>query len=48
MAIDETGGLHGMRDYHAILSLEKTPKQKVFGKVLPAGLKNTPVNCETL
>lgn len=34
MIIDETGGLHGVRDYHAILSLESTPKQKVFGKEL--------------
>lgn len=34
MIIDETGGLHGVRDYHAILSLENTLKQKVFGKEL--------------
>lgn len=34
MLIDETGGLHGIRDLHAILSLENSPKQKVFGKEL--------------
>lgn len=34
MAIDETGGSHGVRDYHAVLSLEGMPKQKVFGKEL--------------
>lgn len=34
MIIGETGGFHGVRDYHAILSLENTPKQKVFGKEL--------------
>lgn len=34
MAIDETSGLHGVRDYHVILSLEVAPKQKVFNKEL--------------
>ncbi len=34
MAIDETGGLHGVRNHAAILSLENAPKQKVFGKEL--------------
>lgn len=32
--IDETGGSHGIRDYHTILSLENLPKQKAFGKEL--------------
>lgn len=32
--LDETGGMHGLRDRHAILSLENAPKQKVFGKEL--------------
>lgn len=32
--IDETGGSHGVRDYHAFLTLESLPKQKVFGKEL--------------
>lgn len=36
MAIDETGGVHGVRDYHAILSLAALPRQKLFGKVLYA------------
>lgn len=34
MVIDETGGLHGVRNHHAVLSLENTPRQKVFGKEL--------------
>ncbi|MEE8131675.1 MAG: type II toxin-antitoxin system death-on-curing family toxin [Candidatus Paceibacterota bacterium] len=34
MVIDETGGAHGVRDYHAILSLVNLPKQKAFGKEL--------------
>ena len=34
MAIDETGGIHGIHNYDAVLSLEITPKQKVFGKEL--------------
>lgn len=34
MLIDETGGSHGVRDYHAILSLEDLPRQSVFGKEL--------------
>ena len=34
MAVDETGGLHGVRDHQAILSMEELPKQAVFGKEL--------------
>lgn len=34
MAIDETGGMHGVREHHAILSLAALPRQKVFGKEL--------------
>lgn len=34
MVIDETGGSHGARDYHAILSVEQLPKQKAFGQEL--------------
>ncbi|MEX0878027.1 MAG: type II toxin-antitoxin system death-on-curing family toxin [Candidatus Spechtbacterales bacterium] len=34
MVVDETGGSHGVRDSHAVLSLESAPKQKVFGKIL--------------
>lgn len=34
MVVDETGGSHGVRDNHAILSLEKAPAQEVFGKEL--------------
>lgn len=34
MLIDETGGSHGVRDYHVILSLENLPRQSVFGKDL--------------
>ena len=34
IAIDETGGMHGVRDHHAILVLEDLPKQRVFGKEL--------------
>ena len=32
--IDETGGSHGVRDYHAILTLEDLPRQTVFVKEL--------------
>lgn len=32
--IDETGGSHGVRDYHTILSLEHSPQQTAFGKEL--------------
>ncbi len=32
--VDETGGMHGIRDHHAILSLEFLPKQTMFGKEL--------------
>lgn len=34
LAIDETGGSHGVRDHHAVLGIEATPKQQVFGKEL--------------
>lgn len=34
LIIDETSGSHGVRDLHAILSLEKSPTQSVFGKEL--------------
>lgn len=34
MVLDETGGLHGVRDNHVILSLEELPRQKIFGKEL--------------
>ena len=34
MVIDETGGSHGVRDMHAILSLEQLPSQKAFGEEL--------------
>lgn len=32
--IDETGGMHGIRDRRALLSLENAPRQKIFGKEL--------------
>ena len=32
--IDETGGVHGLRDYGALLSIEPMPKQKVFEREL--------------
>ena len=34
MIIDETGGSHGIRDHHAILSLVNASRQSVFGKEL--------------
>ena len=34
LIIDETSGSHGVRDLHAILSLEKSPAQSAFGKEL--------------
>ncbi len=34
LALEKDGGAHGVRDYHAILSLENLPQQKVFGKEL--------------
>ena len=34
MVVDETGGLHGIRDRNILLSLEDTPRQEVFGKEL--------------
>ncbi len=38
MVIDETGGLHGVRDQHLLLTLEDLPQQKAFGKELYAGI----------
>lgn len=38
MIIDETGGLHGIRDRNQILTLADLPRQKVFGKELYKGL----------
>ena len=32
--VDETGGLHGVRDRHAIASVAGQPRQAVFGKEL--------------
>ncbi|HSH31132.1 MAG TPA: type II toxin-antitoxin system death-on-curing family toxin [Candidatus Saccharimonadales bacterium] len=32
--IDETGGGHGVRDNHALLTLEQLPKQTAFGEEL--------------
>jgi death on curing protein len=32
IAIDETGGSHGVRDHNAVLSLVALPRQKFFGK----------------
>lgn len=34
MLIDETGGMHGIRDHGAVLNLVESPKQYVFGKEL--------------
>jgi death on curing protein len=34
LIIDETGGLHGIRDGNSILSAEALPKQNVFGEEL--------------
>ena len=34
MAIDETGGSHGVHDHQALATLEDLPKQRVFGKEL--------------
>lgn len=34
MIIDDTGGIHGVRDYHAILGLEDLSRQKTFEKKL--------------
>lgn len=38
MVIDETGGAHGLRDYHAILTLEGLVRQKVAGRELYPGI----------
>ena len=32
LVIDETGGVHGIRDAQAVLSSEAAPRQSVFGK----------------
>lgn len=34
MVIDETGGSHGIRDRHTLVTLEDLPRQKAFGKEL--------------
>lgn len=34
LIIDETGGLHGIRDHNALLSLCNLPRQSVFGREL--------------
>ena len=34
LVIDETGGIHGVRDTNVILSLEKLPQQTAFGEEL--------------
>lgn len=34
MLIDETGGVHGVRDHRVLFSLEQSPRQAVFGKEL--------------
>ncbi len=34
MMIDETGGLHGIRDREALLSIHKAPEQAAFGQEL--------------
>ncbi|HEC30421.1 MAG TPA: type II toxin-antitoxin system death-on-curing family toxin [Candidatus Yonathbacteria bacterium] len=38
IAIDESGGAHGVRDFDAILSLEILLAQKAFGKELYKGV----------
>ncbi|MBI2122027.1 MAG: type II toxin-antitoxin system death-on-curing family toxin [Candidatus Sungbacteria bacterium] len=38
MAIDETGGMHGVRDMNAILALVDLSKQKAFGQELYKGV----------
>jgi death on curing protein len=34
MVVDETGGSHGVRDHHTVLSMENAPRQSAFGKDL--------------
>lgn len=34
VVVDETGGSHGVRDVHALASVEGQPQQEVFGQVL--------------
>lgn len=34
MIVDETGGTHGVREHHTILSAEQLPQQTAFGKEL--------------
>ena len=36
--VSETGGIHGVRSHHTVLSLEDLPRQKVFGKELYKGV----------
>ncbi len=36
--VNETGGIHGVRNNHTVLSLEDLPRQEVFGKELYEGL----------
>ena len=38
MVIDETGGLHGVRDAQPVLTLLDLPRQKAFGKELYRGV----------
>ena len=34
LVLEKDGGMHGVRDYHALLNLENLPRQSVFGKEL--------------
>ena len=38
MVIDETGGLHGVRDLHPLLAVVKSVRQKAFGQELYQGI----------
>ena len=38
IAIDETGGIHGVRDLNAVLALIGLPRQKAFGQELYKGV----------
>ena len=38
MVIDETGGLHGVRDLHPLLAVVKSVRQKAFGQELFQGI----------
>lgn len=49
MVIDETGGIHGVRDRGAILSVEALPQQSVFGKELyPTHFLKAAVYCRSI